>query len=65
MKIQTKDYFWECGDGCCTQYGTYLYIDGKLLEDREFSSSGDAYLYILQEVLGHEIDELYEGEHEN
>lgn len=62
MKIQTKDYFWECGDGCCTQYGTYLYIDGKLLEDREFSSSGDAYLYILQEVLGHEIDKLYEDE---
>ena len=65
MKIETQDYVWECGDGCCTQYGTYLYIDGKLLEDREFSSSGDAYLYVLQELLGHEVDELYEDEDEN
>lgn len=62
MKIETKDYFWECGDGCCTQYGTHLYIDGRLLEDREFSSSGDAYLYILQEVLGYEVDFIYEDE---
>ena len=62
MKIETEDYVWECGDGCCTQYGTYLYIDGKKLEDREFSSSGDAYLYILQEMLGHEVDYIYEDE---
>lgn len=59
MKIETEDYVWECGDGCCTQYGTYLYIDGKKLEDREFSSSGDAYLYVLQEMLGHEVDYIY------
>lgn len=59
MKIETEDYAWECGDGCCTQYGTYLYIDGKKLEDREFSSSCDAYLYVLQEMLGHEVDYIY------
>lgn len=62
MKIETKEYFWECGDGCCTQWGTLLYIDGKLLEDREFSSAGDAYRYVLGEMLGHEVDELYEDE---
>ena len=59
MKIETEDYVWECGDGCCTQYGTYLYIDGKKLEDREFSSSGDAYLYVLEEMLGHKVDYIY------
>ena len=64
MKIETEDYVWECGDGCCTQYGTYLYIDGKKLEDREFSSSGDAYLYVLQEMLGHEVDYIYNEDEE-
>jgi hypothetical protein len=62
MKIETKDYFYECGDGCCTQYGTMLYIDGKLLEGREFFSSGDAYQYVLEEMLGHQVDYIYEDE---
>lgn len=64
MKIETEEYMWECGDGCCTQYGTYLYIDGKKLEDREFSSSGDAYLYVLEEMLGHEVDFIYNEDEE-
>lgn len=62
MKIETQEYFWECGDGCCTQWSTLLRIDGCLVEDREFTSTGDAYRYVLETVLGHEVDELYEDE---
>lgn len=64
MKIETEEYMWECGDGCCTQYGTYLYIDGKKLEDREFSDPTDAYLYVLQEILGHQVDFIYNEDEE-
>ena len=66
MKIETKDYHWTCGEpGCCDEYGTILYIDGKEVEDRRFSDSGDAYRYILEELQGHEVDYIYdEGENE-
>jgi hypothetical protein len=56
MKLETKEYFYECGDGCCTEYGTILYINGKEVEDRRFGSNTDAYRYVLEEVLGHEVD---------
>ena len=60
MKIETKEYFWECGDGCCTEYSTILYIDGKEVEDRRFCGNWEAYQYVLEEVLGHEVDEIYD-----
>jgi alanyl-tRNA synthetase len=62
MKIETKDYYWECGDGCCSEYGTILFIDGKEIEDRRFGDTRDAYLYVLEEMLGHEVDYIYEDE---
>lgn len=63
MKIETQDYSYSCGDGCCYNYGTILFIDGKQIENREFSSSGDAYEYVLTEILGYEVDYM-EGDHE-
>lgn len=60
MKIVTKDYHWECGDGCCTEWGTILYIDDKEVEDRRFMDAEDAYRYVLEELLGHEVDIIYE-----
>jgi hypothetical protein len=57
MKIETKEYYWECGEpGCCSEWGTILYIDGKEVTDRRFGSDADAYQYVLEEVLGHEVD---------
>jgi hypothetical protein len=66
MKIETKDYYWECGEpGCCSEYGTILYIDGKQVTDRSFSSECDAYRYILEELLGHEIGYIDDEEEES
>lgn len=63
MKIETKDYYWECGEpGCCSEYGTILYIDGKEVSDRRFSSDSDAYRYVLEEILNHEVDYIYDDE---
>jgi hypothetical protein len=61
MKIVTKDYYWTCGEpGCCSEYGTILYIDGKEVEDRLFMNTEDAYRYVLEELLGHEVDTIYD-----
>lgn len=57
MKIETKDYYWECGEpGCCSEWGTILYIDGKEVSDRRFVDCAEAYRYILEELQGHEVD---------
>lgn len=32
LKITLEDWDYTCGDGCCTDYGTKLYLNGKLLE---------------------------------
>lgn len=63
MKIETKEYYWECGEPqCCSEYGTLLYIDGKEVEDRRFGSTDDAYRYVLEELLGHDVDYIYDEE---
>ena len=63
MKIETQDWSNTCGDGCCYNYGTTLYIDGKEIEERTFSSCGDAYEYVLTELLGIEVD-VMQSNHE-
>lgn len=55
MKIETKEFAWECGDGCCTEWYTILYLNGKEVENRRFTDEGDAYRYILEELQGHEV----------
>ena len=61
MKIETKEYFWECGEpGCCSEWGVILYIDGEEVTDRRFADTSDAYRYILEEIQGHEVDYIYE-----
>ena len=57
MRIETEEMLWECGDKCCTEYGTVLYIDGRQVEDCEFSNEAQALRYVLEEVLGHEVGE--------
>lgn len=64
MKIETKYWSWACGDGCCYNWGTALIIDGKHV-DQEFMNKSDAFQYVLETVLGHTVDELYEDEDEN
>ena len=65
MKIETKDYHWDCGDGCCSEFGTILYIDGKQVEDHKFTDDADAYCYVLEKLLGHEVDYIYEDEEQD
>lgn len=32
VKVELIDYTYECGDGCCTNYGTITKVNGKQLE---------------------------------
>jgi hypothetical protein len=31
VKINFKEYMYQCGDGCCTEYGTITTVNGKEL----------------------------------
>jgi hypothetical protein len=60
-KIRIVEWEWECGDRCCTDYGTNVFIDDIQLEGTETLTSD-----ILEKVLRHfkiecEIEEDYEG----
>lgn len=60
MKIQTKDYYYECGEpGCCSEYGTILYIDDKEVDERFYDESA-AYRYVLETMLQHSVETLYD-----
>lgn len=61
LNIELNDWMYECGDGCCTTYGTTTKVNGveidNINEDREI---------ILQKVLEHlgfevEIETTYNG----
>lgn len=45
MKISLIDWDWECGDGCCTEWGVDLYIDGEKIES--FPNSDAALEWVL------------------
>jgi hypothetical protein len=32
LTIKLEDWDYTCGDGCCTSFGTHIYLNGKLLE---------------------------------
>jgi hypothetical protein len=44
-KITVKDYYDQCGDGCCTEYGQEWYVDG--VEVHRSPCSDNALLAIL------------------
>lgn len=60
LKIELIDYSWECGDGCCTNYGTITKVNGVELELHNQDAGT-----ILRQVLEHlgyevEVEEIYD-----
>lgn len=47
IKIEIKDWHYQCGDGCCDNYGTDIYLNGKLVDTL---GSGDLE-NVLEKVL--------------
>jgi hypothetical protein len=42
VNIKLEQWHYQCADGCCDDYGTYLYVNGKKLEhpDPEIFANG-------------------------
>jgi hypothetical protein len=55
-KIVKKDYYYECGDGCCTEFGFEWYIDGEFVYRGPSEDNGLmailAHLNIEAELVG-------------
>lgn len=60
IKIVKRYYSHECGDGCCSEYGTEWYVNDKLIHSSPCGDSG--WLAILNH-LG--IDAQLLGQDEN
>ena len=39
-KITKKDYICECGDGCCTEFGSEWYVNGEFVHRSPCEDSG-------------------------
>lgn len=62
IKIELDDWMWTCGDGCCTNYGTTVKVDGveMPLQNQDRGT-------IIEQILTHlgykvELIETYNGE---
>ena len=62
LKIELKEYCYNCSDGCCTNYGTITVVNGE-----EMAAHNQDAATILKQVLEHlgyevEIEQTYNGE---
>lgn len=48
LNIKLTNYSYECGDGCCTDYGTIVEVNGEEMPFRNTDAST-----ILEQVLTH------------
>lgn len=44
LKITLASWHSQCGDGCCDNYGTNLYLNGKQLEHPDPEQYNNGYL---------------------
>ena len=64
VKIKLEQWHYQCADGCCDDYGTYLYVNGKKLEHPNSEISDNGYLgedvatalWAVLKELGHEVE---------
>lgn len=54
VKINLTDYSYTCGDGCCSDYGTKVTVNGVELPCH--NSDAQTILIGVLEHLGYEVD---------
>lgn len=54
LNIDIQEYYYNCSDGCCTDYGTIIKVNGVELN----SHNQDAYTILknVLEFLGYEVE---------
>ena len=50
INIVLEDYTWKCGDGCCSDHGIRVIIDGKVITGVSSLYEGE---HIISAVLDH------------
>lgn len=55
VTLQTQDWHYTCGDGCCDDYGQRLFVDGNDIEADIYSDAHSAIEKILKH-LGFEVE---------
>lgn len=57
LKIELKEWHYQCSDGCCDLYGTKIFVNGEEVEhyDKDTSNQyiGDDVQEALKSVLKH------------
>jgi hypothetical protein len=53
IKIAKQSYYYECGDGCCSEFETRWYLDGELVSS---TPCEDTNLVNLLKALGFEVE---------
>lgn len=67
IKVVFEDWYYECGDGCCSDYGTRVYVNGEPLRSKEVDDSNYIGLEsinvvpALLEKLGYDVEVEYTG----
>jgi hypothetical protein len=64
LKITFKEWDYTCGDGCCTTFGTKLYLNDKELEHPNTDILDNSYvgedvqtaLHAVLKELGYEVE---------
>lgn len=70
LKIKFEHWNYQCGDGCCDNYGTNLYLNGKQLEHPNHEIHDNGYLgedietglHAVLKELGYQVE--FENEYE-
>lgn len=62
IKIELDEYDYDCADGCCTNYGTIVTVNGE-----ELTSQNKDVSTIIKNILSHigydvEVVEKFNGE---
>jgi len=60
-KIQLKTCDWECGDGCCSDWGISLIVDSQELHSRVDNQIGDGIRELVKYFgINAEVEDCYD-----
>ena len=54
--LETQDWDSYCGDGCCYDYGTNIFVNGKQVSNIEGLYDGIEPIISVLESLGYEVE---------
>lgn len=56
VKIEIRDWYYECGDGCCSDTGSELHLDGVAVGNQYTGDDAEAALEAVLSALGYNVE---------